>query len=52
MDQEVAETGTRPDLVWDDEVPGLCVRVHGVATGGVDQHKDIAAVNGPAKLRQ
>jgi Arm domain-containing DNA-binding protein len=28
MDQEVAETGTRPDLVWDDEVPGLCVR-HG-----------------------
>jgi hypothetical protein len=29
MDQEVAETGTRPDLVWDDEVPGLCVRVHG-----------------------
>jgi hypothetical protein len=52
MDQEVAETGTRPDLVWDDEVPGLCVRVHGVATGGVDQHNDIAAVNGPAKLRQ
>ena len=28
-DQEVAETGTRPDLVWDNEVPGLCVRVHG-----------------------
>jgi hypothetical protein len=27
--QEVAETGTRPDLVWDNEVPGLCVRVHG-----------------------
>jgi hypothetical protein len=28
-DTEVAETGTRPDLVWDNEVPGLCVRVHG-----------------------
>jgi hypothetical protein len=28
-DLEVAETGTRPDLVWDNEVPGLCVRVHG-----------------------
>ena len=28
-DQEVAETGTRPDLVWDNEVPGLSVRVHG-----------------------
>ena len=27
--QKVAETGTRPDLVWDNEVPGLCVRVHG-----------------------
>jgi hypothetical protein len=27
--QEVAETGTRPDLVWDNEVSGLCVRVHG-----------------------
>ena len=27
--REVAETGTRPDLVWDNEVPGLCVRVHG-----------------------
>ena len=25
----VGETGTRPDLVWDGEVPGLCVRVHG-----------------------
>jgi Arm DNA-binding domain len=28
-DTEVAETGTRPDLVLDNEVPGLCVRVHG-----------------------
>jgi hypothetical protein len=28
-DQEIAETGTRPDLVWDNEVPGLCVRVYG-----------------------
>jgi hypothetical protein len=28
-DLEVAETGTQPDLVWDNEVPGLCVRVHG-----------------------
>jgi hypothetical protein len=26
---EVATTGTRPDLVWDNEAPGLCVRVHG-----------------------
>jgi hypothetical protein len=26
---EIAETGTRPDLVWDNEAPGLCVRVHG-----------------------
>ena len=26
---EVAETGARPDLVWDNEAPGLCVRVHG-----------------------
>ena len=26
---EVAEAETRPDLVWDKEVPGLCVRVHG-----------------------
>src|SRR5215831_10955137 len=25
---EIAETGTRPDLVWDNEAPGLCVRVH------------------------
>jgi hypothetical protein len=24
---DVAET--RPDLLWDDEAPGLCVRVHG-----------------------
>ncbi len=28
-DREVANTGTRPDLVWDNEAPGLCVRVHG-----------------------
>ena len=28
-DQEIAETGTRPDLVWDNEAPGLCVRVYG-----------------------
>jgi hypothetical protein len=28
-DVEIAETGTRPDLVWDNETPGLCVRVHG-----------------------
>jgi hypothetical protein len=30
-DLEIAETETaaRPDLVWDNEVPGLCVRVHG-----------------------
>ena len=28
-DLEIAETGTRPDLVWDNEMPGLCVRVHG-----------------------
>ena len=26
---EVAETEARPDLIWDNEVPGLCVRVHG-----------------------
>ncbi len=26
---EVAETGARPDLIWDNEAPGLCVRVHG-----------------------
>ena len=26
---EVAETGARPDLVWDNEAPGLCVRVCG-----------------------
>jgi hypothetical protein len=25
---KVAETETRPDLAWDDEVRGLCVRVH------------------------
>ena len=29
MDAEIAETGTRPDLVWDNEMPGLCVRVYG-----------------------
>jgi hypothetical protein len=23
------EIETRPDLVWDEEAPGLCVRVHG-----------------------
>jgi Arm domain-containing DNA-binding protein len=23
------ETATRPDLIWDDEVRGLCVRVYG-----------------------
>ena len=28
-DLEIAETGTRPDLIWDDEVPGPCVRIHG-----------------------
>jgi hypothetical protein len=28
-DLEIAETGTQPDLVWDNEAPGLCVRVHG-----------------------
>ena len=28
-DVDVAETGKRADLVWDDEVPGLCVRVYG-----------------------
>jgi hypothetical protein len=26
---EIAEIGTRPDLVWDNEMPGLCVRVYG-----------------------
>jgi hypothetical protein len=26
---ELAETEARPDLVWDKEVPGLCVRVYG-----------------------
>jgi Arm DNA-binding domain len=29
---EVADTETRPDLVWDKEAPGLCVRVHGDGT--------------------
>jgi Arm DNA-binding domain len=28
-DVDVAETGTRADLLWDDELPGLCVRVYG-----------------------
>jgi hypothetical protein len=28
-DPEIAETGTRPDLIWDNEAPGLCIRVHG-----------------------
>ena len=28
-DREITETGTRPDLVWDNEVPGLFVRVYG-----------------------
>jgi Arm DNA-binding domain len=28
-DVEVAETIMRPDLVWDDEAPGHCVRVYG-----------------------
>ncbi len=26
---EVADIEARPDLVWDNEAPGLCVRVHG-----------------------
>ena len=26
---EVEETEPRPDLVWDDQVRGLCVRVYG-----------------------
>jgi hypothetical protein len=26
---EVAETQIRPDLLWDDQVRGLCVRAHG-----------------------
>jgi hypothetical protein len=26
---EAAETKTGPDLIWDKEAPGLCVRVHG-----------------------
>jgi hypothetical protein len=26
---EVAATETRPDLVWDNEAPGLCIRLHG-----------------------
>jgi hypothetical protein len=28
-DLDIGETATRPDLVWDNEVPDLCVRVHG-----------------------
>jgi hypothetical protein len=27
-DVEVVETAMRPDLVWDNEVPGLCVRAY------------------------
>jgi hypothetical protein len=27
--REIAEAATRPDLVWDNEAPGLRVRVHG-----------------------
>ena len=26
---EVADTKTQPDLVWDKEAPGLCIRVYG-----------------------
>jgi Arm DNA-binding domain len=26
---KVAEIETRADLVWDNEAPGLCVRIHG-----------------------
>jgi len=26
---EIALAETRPDLVWDNEAPGLCLRVHG-----------------------
>ena len=29
MDVEVSQTGMRPDLVWDGEALGLCVRVYG-----------------------
>jgi Arm DNA-binding domain len=29
MDGHSAETETRPDLLWDNEVPSLCVRVYG-----------------------
>jgi Arm DNA-binding domain len=29
MDREIAENGTRPDLVWDNEAPGLCIRILG-----------------------
>jgi Arm DNA-binding domain len=28
-DPVIADTESRPDLVWDKEVPGLCVRVYG-----------------------
>jgi hypothetical protein len=27
--QQPAAEVTRPDLVWDNEAPGLCIRVHG-----------------------
>src|SRR6516225_3517937 len=26
---DLKQMGTRPDLVWDNEMPGLCVRVYG-----------------------
>jgi hypothetical protein len=26
---EVVETATQPDLLWDDEARGLCLRVYG-----------------------
>src|ERR1041385_2600166 len=29
---EIGETETRPDLLWDNEAPGLCVRVHGAGS--------------------
>jgi hypothetical protein len=28
-DLEIAENGTGPDLVWDNEAPGLCIRILG-----------------------
>jgi hypothetical protein len=27
--EEIRETDPRPDLVWDDETPGLCLRCYG-----------------------